>query len=287
MSGYYRVKHIDENIYRINSDEGVNSDLFVGTDRALLLDTGYGFGTLRDTIREITEKPLTIVNSHGHMDHAGGNWQFNEKFFIHPLDESVLKKHLGKAMREMTVSEARQHIDWAYEGARDILPDTFNEEEYITASIPEHQHLDEGDVFKLGGITLEAIHLPGHTPGSTALLYKEKNWIFLADAMNPFVFLFLEEAAPLAEYINSVKKVIGLNTEKQFIAHQDAPLAQGDLERFLECAEHLDYADGEEFHHPLAEGREVLVCCRQGYSFSDIGKGKPGFAAIVISPDKL
>ncbi|MBM7655541.1 hypothetical protein [Neobacillus cucumis] len=41
---YYHVKQLKENVYRITSDEAVFCDLFVGTEKALLLDTGYGFG---------------------------------------------------------------------------------------------------------------------------------------------------------------------------------------------------------------------------------------------------
>ena len=47
MKEYYSVTEYRKNIYRITSDEGVVMDLLVGTKKALLIDTGYGFGDLQ------------------------------------------------------------------------------------------------------------------------------------------------------------------------------------------------------------------------------------------------
>ena len=76
MGNYYNVTELRKNVYRIDSAEQVFMDLFVGTEKALLWDTGYGYGNLKEIIREITDLPLIIVNSHGHLDHSCGNYQF-------------------------------------------------------------------------------------------------------------------------------------------------------------------------------------------------------------------
>ena len=46
--------------------------LLIGKERALLFDTAYGVGNLREFVEGITDKPVTVVNSHGHFDHTGG-----------------------------------------------------------------------------------------------------------------------------------------------------------------------------------------------------------------------
>ena len=73
--GIYTVTQVFPGIWRIENSH-VFMDLIVGTHHALLWDTGYGYADLNEVIRRITPLPLYVVNSHGHLDHACGNWQF-------------------------------------------------------------------------------------------------------------------------------------------------------------------------------------------------------------------
>ena len=84
MKKLYEVRELEPGLYRI-CNSGVFMDLIVGSHHALLFDTGYGYGDLKGVIRELTDKPLYVLNSHGHVDHACGNEAFSGAF-IHPLD---------------------------------------------------------------------------------------------------------------------------------------------------------------------------------------------------------
>ena len=68
----YNVRELEPGLYRIGNS-AVFMDLIVGSHHALLFDTGYGYGDLKAVVRSITDKPLYVVNSHGHVDHACGN----------------------------------------------------------------------------------------------------------------------------------------------------------------------------------------------------------------------
>ncbi|WP_162011037.1 MBL fold metallo-hydrolase [Streptococcus sp. S784/96/1] len=52
--------------------------LLEGDEQALLLDTGYGSGTLRAFAQTLTTKPLICANTHFHPDHSSGNGEFEE-----------------------------------------------------------------------------------------------------------------------------------------------------------------------------------------------------------------
>ncbi|MBZ0111493.1 MAG: MBL fold metallo-hydrolase, partial [Thermoanaerobaculia bacterium] len=52
------------------------SHLIVGTERALLFDTGIGLVPISPVVRRITDLPVVVLNSHTHYDHVGGNWEF-------------------------------------------------------------------------------------------------------------------------------------------------------------------------------------------------------------------
>ncbi|MFJ5696445.1 MBL fold metallo-hydrolase, partial [Arthrobacter sp. NPDC093125] len=43
--------------------------------------------------------------------------------------------------------------------------------------------LADGDVFEVGGATLEAIHTPGHSPGSTCFYLASEGTVFTGDTL--------------------------------------------------------------------------------------------------------
>lgn len=44
--------------------------LICGECGALLLDTGYGIGNLKSVIEQLTDKPVSVFNTHWHGDHT-------------------------------------------------------------------------------------------------------------------------------------------------------------------------------------------------------------------------
>lgn len=81
----YPIRKIADDTYMI-SDFGIaNCYLLIGEERALLIDCGLGIGDIKGAVEKITDKPITVVATHGHVDHAGGDGQF-EKIYVHTLD---------------------------------------------------------------------------------------------------------------------------------------------------------------------------------------------------------
>ena len=44
--------------------------LIIGTERALLIDTGIGIGNIRSVVETMTHLPYDVVNTHHHYDHV-------------------------------------------------------------------------------------------------------------------------------------------------------------------------------------------------------------------------
>lgn len=60
------------------SFEGPFIYLLLGTERALLLDTGTGDAKLRPVVEELLSgQQLIVAHTHGHGDHVGGDAEFN------------------------------------------------------------------------------------------------------------------------------------------------------------------------------------------------------------------
>ena len=58
-------------IYEPGQFEEVISYLIVGSDKALLFDTGLGIGDMKQLVTELTPLEPVVLNSHTHYDHVG------------------------------------------------------------------------------------------------------------------------------------------------------------------------------------------------------------------------
>lgn len=74
----YRIRPGVFAIYEPKQFEEVISYLILGEKRALLFDTGLGVGKISATVARLTSLPVTVINSHTHFDHVGGNAEFQE-----------------------------------------------------------------------------------------------------------------------------------------------------------------------------------------------------------------
>ena len=266
----YNVRELEPGLYRIGNS-AVFMDLIVGSHHALLFDTGYGYGDLKAVVRSITDKPLYVVNSHGHVDHACGNQAFGGAY-IHPLDMELCREHNGPQMR-------RAELDVA-----EVPPD-FDLDAHLRLGTGELKPVGEGDTFDLGGVTLQVIHLPGHTAGSIGLWCPEKKLLYVGDAMNCFVWLFLPEARELVTYIRTLHKAAGLPFTHMLQSHEPDPVPKRKLWDYLDLAEHLNFEAGTVVPAPFGVESEVRICTRGGLHCDD--RSHPGFAAIMISREKV
>lgn len=287
MTGFYRIERMQEGIYRISSKENVFMELIVGREKALLFDTGYGFGDLRETVREITELPLIVVNSHGHLDHACGNYQFAETIYIHEKDMEFCRQTNSAQVRAEAVDAGKHCMQYDTGKPENILPEGFEEEKYIHQGPGKLEAVSEGHVFDLGGFTLKVIELPGHTRGSIGLYLRERKLLYVGDAINQFLWLFAPEADSLDTYIHTLKKAETIDFEKMYMGHNPMAGTKENLEWYLDCAKNLDYTKGFPFESPFpslqAEG--IRICTREGYTPADMMK--VGFASIVISKEHI
>lgn len=285
MEKYYRVTQIGNGRYRIYDPLGVFTDLFVGSEKALLWDTAYGFQDLRSVVRELTDLPLYIVNSHGHVDHACGNYQFDEPIYIHPADIPIAHDHHGSYRKKLAIAYAKTATDFFTGEPVHAVDANFDEEAYLAKPVGNLQEIREGAVFDLGGMHLEVIEVPGHTPGSIGLMYKEERIFYAADAMNDNLWLFLKEACPLSVYKKTLQKAWNLDFDTLVISHFPNPLDKSVLLDYMDTAENLDFDKGLPFSAPLTPDADAKLCIRKGYSQED--SGKPGWASIVISEKNL
>jgi len=85
------ISKLEDKVWVIETTDKTTMYLIEGDKKALLIDTGTKCEKLDEVIRKITQKPLDVVITHAHGDHAGNIRYFNE-IYIHPADTVLLDK---------------------------------------------------------------------------------------------------------------------------------------------------------------------------------------------------
>jgi len=197
----YKANKVADKVWAIVENNTVNIYLVEGKDSALVIDAGYGSGDLKAYIQTLTNLPLMLVNTHGHGDHTGSDYQFST-LYAHPGDFELISAH------------------------DNVLP----------SLIP----VREGHVFELGGRKLEVIEVPGHTHGSICLLDTDNKILFAGDNTNALVWLFLKDCYPLETYLKSLQKIEARRDEYNIIMPgHNTPLEKTFISEQIACVKSI------------------------------------------------
>lgn len=232
------IKEVRKGIYLLDEGHMSTGFLVVGEKKACLIDTMNGLSNLAEVTKSLTDKPVMVVNTHGHPDHIYGNVYF-EKAYIHPADK-----------------------DMALEFA--AMPDYAEILKSRGGVFPPLEDINEGDVIDLGGRTLRIYLLPGHTPGGILLLCPEERILFTGDSINHHLWMMVPGALPIPELIKNIERLLFLEKEADVILHghahdfDDISLMRALLEGAKEITEGKTEQDtpykwfgGEDLYHPF------------------------------------
>ena len=190
------IKEMIPGVYLMDEGHAATGYIVVGEDKACVIDTMNGYNDLLSAVRKITDKPVLLINTHGHPDHIFGNVYF-DKAYIHPADLPVT---------ELFTKDPRFIERCAQTGL----------------SMPPFYDIHEGDVFDLGGRHLEVYELPGHTPGSILLLLKEDRLLFTGDAINHHLWMQLDHSTEMKTFRENLERILFLENEADHILHGHA-----------------------------------------------------------------
>ena len=164
------ITKIEQNVWVLETNDNTTMYIVEGSQKAVLIDTGTKTAKLDSIVKLVTQKPLEVLITHVHPDHAG-NMHYFQKPWIHPAD-TVLLGMFG--------------MD--YQG--------------------ETKFLKDGQKFDLGGTVLEVVHTPGHTPGSIVLIDRATGNCFSGDSFGSGqVWMQLEPHVSMKIYAASCQKM--------------------------------------------------------------------------------
>uniref|UniRef100_UPI004055A4A4 MBL fold metallo-hydrolase n=1 Tax=Agathobacter sp. TaxID=2021311 RepID=UPI004055A4A4 len=146
----YVVGEVQTNCYIIINEE---------TQECLIADPGAAARQLASRIRRDGLKPVAVLLTHGHFDHAGAAKELAEEFGI------LVYAHEAEGD---TLKDPRKNVSWMA-----------GKEERYAADV----YVKEKEELDLAGFAIQVIHTPGHTKGGCCYYFKEKQVLFSGDTL--------------------------------------------------------------------------------------------------------
>ena len=156
--------------------KGVRAFLLIGQNNAILVDTCFG-GDILSVCQSITSNPITLITTHSDPDHIGCDQQFPTQYL-----------HSAEFVRYESRGKGTLH------------------------AVP----MQEGDVFQAGDYRLEVILIPGHTPGSIALLERTHRFLISGDTVQSGCIFMHGEGRDLPQFRESIAKLEQMRLEGLF-----------------------------------------------------------------------
>ncbi|MEM0156103.1 MAG: MBL fold metallo-hydrolase [Thermoplasmataceae archaeon] len=198
--------------------------------RGALIDTGMSPDTLEFLrkngveVDEIGEIMLT----HLHFDHIGGaaNLQksLSVRVYMGKLDAEIISRMMsdpeGYLKNEISYLKYLGLPDNEVDIAAKVNPvkETYKE----AAAIDEITPLDENSTF-LGFPEISILDVPGHTPGSTAFIVKDQNFVFTGDhiieRITPNISYYDDDSDMLGMYLKSLLKLQSTGIQTGYSGH--------------------------------------------------------------------
>ena len=179
----FTAGRINGRITRITGACGEMMYLAEGSRSAALLDTGTGIGRLKDFVEGLTDKPVKVLLTHGHLDHAAAAAQFDD-VYMSPKDDALYRRHNSAEFRKSYLAENFPDLIPYMEPAGELI----------------YTPVENGDEWDLGGFAVRAYECAGHTKGSVVFLMPEDGLLLLGDACNSNTLVYDQDSTTVEEY---------------------------------------------------------------------------------------
>ncbi|MEP5763563.1 MAG: MBL fold metallo-hydrolase [Halieaceae bacterium] len=228
---WFEVYRIMDGIYAIYEPgqfEEVISFLIVGKSQALLFDTGLGMDNILSVVKGLTKKRITVLNSHGHYDHIGGNYQFDNIIGRN----TAFTQARAKGIAHDKVAEFASE-DWIWkQHPPNFLPGSYHIKPYEFS-----RWIEEGQFIDLGEVSLEVVFAPGHAPDGIVLIDHQRRLMFTGDTFYPAPLYAHLEGSSFDDYAATANKLAAMvGAVDTLLTSHNVPTASSDKLRQLNAA---------------------------------------------------
>ncbi|MCH5325132.1 MAG: MBL fold metallo-hydrolase [Eubacterium sp.] len=220
MENWFTIEKIDEDTFAISEYghwEETHCYLLLGTEKAVLIDTGLGVGDIKSAVDSLTKLPVTVITTHVHWDHIGGHKHFND-IAVHEKEVNWIAEKFPIPLQAVKQNLLKERCDF---------PENFSIDDYrIFQGVP-HRVLQDGDCIDLDNRKIKTIHTPGHSPGHCCFYEEDRKYLYSGDLIySGCLYAFYPTTDPLL-FWQSVKKVQALAIERIMPGHHQLNITVG------------------------------------------------------------
>jgi glyoxylase-like metal-dependent hydrolase (beta-lactamase superfamily II) len=267
--GWFRVEEFAPGTFQLTEGGRWKMFLLIGDEKALLLDSGVGFGDLRALCESLTDLPIDHVLTHTHWDHIGSSHRW-DAVGVHPQR----KRRAGEGPLQKV---RRGHPGL---GGRAALPARVRARELHNSA--RHLRLggQRGRHHRSRRAHPPRLRHPRHSPCSITLLDDREGVLITGDLVKPLQPLNLRvPTAVLSEYGPSLRKLekVAAENEVKWVCsgHTDAfPDSSiiGEMARFMEEIEAGKHDPPRKMTHPNAGQIDVYQATRFSVWITDTAR---------------
>lgn len=202
--------------------------LYLKGEERLLIDTGAG-----PVLKELASKTEKVVLSHYHRDHVTYNHLFTGAcFYIHE-DDAVGVESMEGFLRISGLDQVDIESYWKM----------VRQSNFSATRID--RRLKDGDHFDLGGLQMQVLHLPGHTPGHCGFLIDNYNIVFAADIdLTRFGPWYGNVSSDVIQFRQSIRRLRELKPDMIITGHS-TPVKENISQKLAQYETALDQRDEE------------------------------------------
>ena len=147
---HYVVGYVQTNCYIVINEE---------KKECFIVDPGASAKKLAEQMRKDELKPVAILLTHGHFDHAGGAEELAKEFDI--------KIYAHEAEKD-TLADPQKNVSWMVHREECYHADVF---------------LKDEETIDIAGFKIRVLHTPGHTEGGCCYYIEAEDVIFTGDTL--------------------------------------------------------------------------------------------------------
>lgn len=169
-----------------------------GRDFDIQIDFGVGVSSLSKALPG-SGKPVLAIATHAHVDHVGSFHEFARR-----------AGHTAEAETFATMNDDGTLASWFVRQDEPIerLPSPdYSLNDYSLLPAPLTELLGEGDTVDTGDRLFKVLHLPGHSPGSIALLDEKNGEFFSGDAIYDAELVDDIPGADIPAYVRTMRRL--------------------------------------------------------------------------------
>lgn len=223
-------KLIDGILVITDGSNGGNTGAIILDEEIIIVDTGMAHSLTRANYHALKDEynlPVTsVVYTHSHGDHVLGGQAFESAtFYASTRTEERCRENLNTSWERETIIKQ-------YAAVKDERPHVWESLQDLSVKLPDVTFDDELEIGRNRDVLLK--HVGGHTSGSSFVIYKDRNAIFVGDLVFNGQFPYAGDSSCNPEEWIDALEMVANSKYDYIIPGHGMVCTQKDLELYIE-----------------------------------------------------